>query len=168
MKIILNNRKSGLGFVAVFDLDGTLSDDSWRSPIALQARLAIDPGIRDQLWKKYHSQCGYDKPHMSVKGLFHFYKSKGLEVWVVTARPESLKTETIEWLQHNIGFLPNLLAMRPEGNKDKARDLKRNFLVDRIDKDCVGYIAIIDNSPEVIEECQKLGDAFLFKPQDSL
>lgn len=102
--------------IAVFDLDGTLSNDKWR-------RHRIKKG-----WDEYHLMLSADNPmnaHLTEKHI-----DAGDRIVIVTARPEKYRSATTEWLnKHLLGQAGQYqLLMRPEGNQMSSPELKIQLL----------------------------------------
>lgn len=75
-KEILDAKKEiNLPPVVVFDIDGTLMDESHRSHLR-----------ENKQWEEYFSACDLDKPIEHIIDLANEYKSKGYEVWVMSGR----------------------------------------------------------------------------------
>lgn len=136
--------------IAVFDLDGTLSDDRWRRHLI--DRSAADP------WVKYHEMAGCDKL-MNANLLEQHIKSAD-RIVILTARPEKYRTMTLGWLHDMIDerFGPtNLtLIMRPDRDKQSSPALKIKQLYAQ------GFAApdigvAYDDREDVIEELAKWG-----------
>ena len=53
----------------IFDLDGTVCDDSHRQPLLTENK----GNITDKIWHEYHSACVYDKPVEVVCACLHFF-----------------------------------------------------------------------------------------------
>jgi hydroxymethylpyrimidine pyrophosphatase-like HAD family hydrolase len=76
----------------VTDLDGTLFDSSKRHHLAL---------ARD--WDAFHSRISEDTVHEDVRQFIMAVDRAGLNVIAVTGRPETYRSETVDWLvKHRI------------------------------------------------------------------
>lgn len=80
--------------VVIFDIDGTLMDESHRSE------------HRDKKdWETYFSLCDLDTPFEPIIELTKQYKAKGYEVWLMTGRAEMCKEKTIQSMnQHGVVY----------------------------------------------------------------
>ena len=104
----------------IFDLDGTLSDDTHRRHHVLQ---------QPKDFGAYHAALGDDKPRSGMASLVRTLAMVGHRIEVWTARPEIYRGVTEKWLERNI--MPNLkLFMRPEGDSRSANQLKGSWLED--------------------------------------
>ena len=115
--------------LAVFDLDGTLSDDGHRQHFLHQSP-------RD--WDGYFGACDADKPIEPVVsvmrglwGLGHIHVSHpqqwDIEIW--TGRPEAYREQTVAWLKR-YGLRWDRLRMRADGDLRPAWTCKSEWLVD--------------------------------------
>ena len=125
----------------VFDLDGTLADDSHRLHLIAQERPE---------WDMYMNLCDLDTPISHTALVLRSMYSTGHEIEVWTGRPEGengkFREKTMDWFEKNRGaFLhrfvvrtsptfrtagapPIVVRMRPHGNYTKNADLKRGWL----------------------------------------
>lgn len=86
----------------VFDLDGTLADNSARSHLARLAAKA-DDADKEEAWNVFHDGIPHDPPIEAVRQTARrlYYSGAVVEIW--TARPERYRRQTVEWLdKHNI------------------------------------------------------------------
>lgn len=80
--------------VVIFDIDGTLMDESHRKHL----RESGD-------WDTYFSKCDLDVPIQKMVDLTKEYKSKGYEIWLMSGRSETCKDKTIQSLnEHGVCF----------------------------------------------------------------
>lgn len=102
--------------IAIFDLDGCLSND-------LHRRVYLpDPGLiaEPQDYDKYNGMCSHDKPCNQIEWT---KAMAGFDIVVVTARPERYREETTTWISKNLGGR-FLLLMRPDGDLRSSPVLK--------------------------------------------
>lgn len=100
--------------VAVFDIDGTLLDESHRAHL----REGKNPD-----WVTYFKACVNDTPIQKIVDLTKEYKAMGYEVWLMTGRSEIVKNETLKSLK-DAGVEYDHLKMRGENNQMKDFALK--------------------------------------------
>ena len=103
---------------AIFDLDGTLSDNRHREHL-------IEG--EDKQWREYRSKCAQDAPvHKTVSKLNEL--SMTYEIIILTCRSDEVKEKTIEWLDNNeVNY--DRLIMLPEGRWNvKDSDFKKDEL----------------------------------------
>ena len=109
----------------VFDLDGTLADDSHRTHFLQQ-----DP--KD--WDSYFAACEEDTPiepmvrlYKIFVGSFQVYPRK-VQIW--TGRTDRYYFQTMRWLHDvaKLGVSYNSLLMRPEGDHRSANVLKGEWV----------------------------------------
>lgn len=94
----------------VIDLDGCISDHAWR-----WERVDHNEPDKEKRYLDYNQQCGADKP-MNMALIEQLLKPANTYPLIVTARPESIRRETIAWLykhfpknipEHNLLMRPN-------------------------------------------------------------
>jgi|ERR1700722_9828188 len=96
----------------VFDLDGTLADNTARQHLARIAAKADDKD-KEAVWNVFHDGIPFDPPILPVLRTLRALYANGhlIEIW--TARPERYRTQTMEWLhKHDVPFL--VLKMRKD------------------------------------------------------
>lgn len=104
----------------VFDLDGTLADNSDRNHF-------LDCEPKD--WHGWHMACVSDKPYREVGMVFQALAKAGhkLEIW--TGRSDIVETETRAWLRDHFGIAEHItLRMRQEGNFTEDTKLKMRWV----------------------------------------
>lgn len=110
--------------IAVFDLDGTLCDNSQREHLAHAAAGAS--GLHAQkIWDEFHEGIERDAAIKPVLEIMHSLARCGNVVEVWTARPEKYREATQRWLNKHFLQIPDrLLLMRPEEDWRPAPILK--------------------------------------------
>lgn len=83
--------------VVIFDLDGTLLDESHRAYLREENKL-----------DEYFDKCDLDTPIKSIIELNHQYKKDGYEIWILTGRSESCKEKTLKSLSDNNIYYDNI------------------------------------------------------------
>ena len=102
----------------VFDLDGTIADDSHRNYLLLQ---------RPKKWDEYYNLCHLDKPVWPIIKLARALHRNGNRIEIWTGRREDQRQKTTEWLANC--FMPyQKLRMRPVNNYEDASELKGRWL----------------------------------------
>ena len=104
----------------VFDLDGSLADDSEFHPL-----LTVEP----KQWDAYFRACPEYKPIPQSIAVIRamFYAGHHVEIW--TGRDDIVIQETIEWLRvHCVPY--HRLRMRPHGDHRTDRELKGQWLAE--------------------------------------
>ena len=103
--------------VVIFDLDGVISDASHRQHF-------LKSDVKD--WKGFFSACSEDPPIPSGVRLINIiYDFHG--VIILTARPMTVQSETIDWLEHH-GISWNALIMRSEQENLGSAEMKLKAL----------------------------------------
>ena len=101
----------------IFDLDGTLADDSHRWHHVQ----------RSGDWDSYYAQCPFDKPIQHVVEIAKALHAAKFEIIIVTGRSESIRAETEQWLlQHGVLFRE--LIMRKRTDRRRNSELKLEAL----------------------------------------
>ena len=103
----------------VFDLDGTLADDSARQHF-------IEGEERD--WDSYFAACGSDTPIWPTVGLFQMFVALAHRVEIWTGRSEKVRAETEEWLRYHVVDHTIAVKMRPECDYRPDTELKGQWL----------------------------------------
>ena len=111
----------------IFDLDNCLSDDGWR--IDLIDWSQTDP---DKRYAAYHDNCHHDQP--ANLNLFNaqLIVNKVRPVFF-TARPESVRAKTVEWIERELQVKTPWLYMRGKDDHRPSVDVKRDMLRGFID-----------------------------------
>lgn len=113
---------------AIIDLDGTVSDCTWRMIYATDARMEPDPDKRAKLWRGFHSRCGEDDAIEPVAEIVRAWAKAGNGVLYVTGRGAEWGKETLAWLrQHNLPAKPEHLFMRGDGDWRSAVEYKKDI-----------------------------------------
>ena len=108
---------------AIFDLDGTLADDTHRQHF-------LEQNPKD--WDAYFAACGDDAPIVPVINLFNalLVAKHDVEIW--TGRPDACKELTNRWLGlHGVGKSNNyeyLVRMRTDGDHRPDTVVKGEWL----------------------------------------
>ena len=102
----------------VFDLDGTLADDTHRHHY-----LAGEP--RD--WEAYFQQAGWDRPTAMVAVAQGLFKTRDCRVEIWTGRSGKYRENTVSWLaRHGVPY--SKLRMRTEGDYRPDTEVKGEWL----------------------------------------
>ena len=110
----VNIHPPGTRFAAVFDVDGTLADNSHRRHYVERPK-----GTKD--WKSFNATMNRDVPNKPIVTLLHAAKAVGLTTILATGRGEEYRDVTEAWMErHFIKY--DLLMMRPA--KDHRPDVE--------------------------------------------
>ena len=102
----------------VFDMDGVLSDHSWRKHLLEVTEDDVKPD-----WTRYHLEAKHDMPNPNIAELYVALHKLGYRMIILTARPAHFREPTITWLlQHN--FPCEKLIMRPDDDFSSSAKLK--------------------------------------------
>lgn len=101
---------------AIFDIDGTLFDDSHRKHLA-----------EAHQWPEYFAAGADDVPNFNVINELQSQQAAGHEIVLMTGCPEQHRAMTVLKLE-KAGIRFEVLLMRPENNYAKNHDLKAGWL----------------------------------------
>ena len=102
----------------VFDLEGTLTNDSHREHLRLAGE-----------YDAYHSLMHLDKPNEDMKNVFKL-QSKSKKIIILTGKERKHLRSASKWLINN-GFIGNYqLFMRPDGDKRSSPKFKLDVLME--------------------------------------
>jgi len=125
----------------IFDIDGTLSDDTWRNHFIKKEKPE---------WDEYFSRCDTD-PTIDIAcdvcwGLMQIH-----HIIFLTGRPEKYRTKTKNWIDSNSSFNNNYtLLMRPNGNTERSVEFKRKAYLEKI-KDKYDIKAVFENKKSIAD-----------------
>ena len=103
---------------ALWDLDNCLANDAWRIPF-IDWREGLTP---DQRYAEYHRCCGRDQPgNVSAFNAVRLFA----EPVFFTARPESVRATTVDWIERHLAVARPLVLMRRDGEHTPSAELKR-------------------------------------------
>lgn len=138
----------------VFDLDGTLSDDSWRSHL-VEATIDAEGNPLRRDWDKYHSESKHDMPIDAMVATYKAYMEHGFGIIILTGRPNKFRQQTIEWLrEHRIYY--HMLLMRPDNDYTPSGKLKVRMLRD-FGLTPKRVMLVFDNDERVVNELYDMG-----------
>lgn len=117
---------------AIFDLDGTVSNCSWRSGFAERAEGFAERGLTDAAaiaWRDFHNYSVHDTLHEDVASIIRAWAAAGHGLLYVTGRPEAARSRTEQWLTAwELPFTSTHLFMRPDDSTEHTPAYKRAVL----------------------------------------
>lgn len=127
--------------IAIFDVDGTLSDNSHRQHFLRQM---------PKDWDEFYAQMPLDSPNEPLVLLFKALRAAGMfELVVVSARPERFRKETDIWLQrHELRY--SRLFMRKDGDFRADHVVKRE-MIHLISPDISRIAFVVDDRRQTVE-----------------
>lgn len=139
--------------IAIFDLDGCVSDDRWR-------RHLLPKNSGNVGWDEYHSYCWEDAPVNVELVVDHLDRSDSIVF--VTARPEQWRWITERWITERLmnearRRFAYILFMRPNGDARRSPRLKVE-LVDEYGIEWENVVAY-DDREDVLAEYRARGAA---------
>lgn len=136
--------------IVICDLDGTLCD--------IHHRLHHVKGERKD-WKAFFAGIPDDLLRQDVAGTLEGYAAEGHEIFLVSARPDTYRKQTANWLAENlpekVTASVKALFMRPGGDSRPDTETKAE-MYDRYFKD-MPIEAVIDDRPSVIRMWREKG-----------
>ena len=124
--------------VIIFDLDGVISDAAHRQHFLKST---------EKDWDGFFSACTEDPPIISGVKLIKIL-NKSHKTIILTARPKSVQSETVHWLErHSVVW--DALIMRSDDDHQQSSEMKRTALNQIRD---AGYnpILVFDDDPKNI------------------
>ncbi len=132
----------------VSDMDGTLADISHRQ------YLVRKDGRSFPNWDKFFELCPLDTPRQDVIDKVMTLKNSGLDLIIVSARPEKCRKDTEKWLKE-AGVTWDRLIFRQNGDTRDDRIVKQEILDRLLEKDKV--VKIFDDRPKVVRMWRENG-----------
>jgi phosphoglycolate phosphatase-like HAD superfamily hydrolase len=106
--------------IVLFDLDGTIADNSHRLHYFDRSTMN---------WDEYEEQCIYDPPFESTITMMKALKFVNKQVWIWTGRSDHVIKETQTWL-HRMNVPYDQLIMRPTLDSTPNAMLKLRWLLE--------------------------------------
>lgn len=100
----------------IFDLEGTLTDNSHRMHLALNKQ-----------WPEYSEQLRNDPPRIEIVTIYRSLQALGFHCVISTGLSRKYVALAHSWLKR-FGITPDQLLMRPEENYQASPDVKRHHL----------------------------------------
>ena len=138
--------------LAIFDLDGCLSDDRWRRCLIAHSR-------GDRAWDAYHAGIYNDDPNPEALELLREAIDGRMAIAIVTARPQTYDETTAEWLRQHAGLPPSdyVLWSRREGDTRTSPDFKRDAMTSLISSPTQQVGLAVDDRADVLEAYKAAG-----------
>lgn len=137
--------------IVIFDLDGTLADNTHRQHVLLTRTSLVDPKTAN--WKAFYKACPNDKPIEEAIEICNVLYSRGYKVVIITGRGEVAFKETIDWLKkYDVNY--HELHMRGKLDYRTSDEYKESVL----EKFPIDYIKMVfDDSEKDIEMYKEHG-----------
>jgi FMN phosphatase YigB (HAD superfamily) len=136
----------------VFDLDGTLADNTARQHLARDAAKADDKD-KEAAWNVFHDGIPFDPPIDAVVKVARAMYADGHRVEIWTARPERYRQQTLAWLcGHSIPF-DTLKMRRDDEGRVPAVTIKTRWYEEADEKPGL----IFEDHPGVVKAFRELG-----------
>ncbi len=131
---------------ALFDIDGTLADNSHR-----QSHLEAMP--KD--WDAFHAKMLRDTPRENVVELARHLAEGQCMIVCLTGRPERYRKETAQWLSlHDVPHVA--LYMRPDGDHRPAEEFKAAIYEEKI-RHAFDVRLVLEDDDQVVDMWRELG-----------
>ena len=147
--------------IYIFDLDGTLALIDHR-------RHYVEGGRKD--WDAFHAACVDDVPNTPAIGVLNALRKAGAECWIWSGRDDSVRVQTVEWLQRNGCFgsprsvlwawpfmAVDRFRMRPHGDHQPDVKLKRGWLHAMDPADRARLQAVFDDRARLVKMWREEG-----------
>jgi hypothetical protein len=147
-----DNRK-----VAIFDLDGCISDDRWRQHLLPKAQEGSTPG--QDAYDSYHDVCDRDPVLAPGAAVLRQHIADGHIIFFATGRPFSVAEKSAAWIKSNFGIsIENdfSILMRTQGDIRPAHMVKADF-ADFIIKNGRPVVAAYDDRQDVVDVYRSKG-----------
>ncbi len=128
-------------FVAVFDIDGTLADNTHR-------RHFVERVVGKKDWKSFNNSMAKDTPNKAIVSILHAAKDIGLTTVLATGRGEEYREVTEKWLADNF-ISYDLLFMRPAKDYRPDTEIKKEMLADMRRKGLEPHYVVDDRNSVV-------------------
>ncbi len=141
--------------LALFDLDGTLSNDDHRQHLYQQQQWAdyfsYDAQMADPVWPE-------------GRALYEEMILDGWDIGYLTARRERNRQASVDWLTLHEFVNPDSVILRPEADANiRPPKFKAIVVEDFIKHSLYDAVVLIDNDPLVVERIRAdLGEEFVF------
>lgn len=132
--------------IAVFDLDGTLTDATHR--------LHHITG-EEKNWDAFFGECDKDEPIEEVIALMHSLNAAGHDIAIVSGRSEKVRDKTELWLKENDINCHFLLQMRKKGDFRQDHEIKREWLHNFPHRDDILFV--FEDRQQVVDMWRKEG-----------
>jgi hypothetical protein len=130
--------------LVLFDMDGTLSDDTQRQHLYLEKRYTE--------YFSYDAQMS-DAPYPEGRALFDAMQVDGWVAGVLTARLERNSLATFHWLQRESYVLGGPVILRPESQHTvRPPVFKSSVLRGLIESGEYEHVILVDNDPLVVAQ----------------
>lgn len=113
--------------IAIFDMDGCVSDDQWRRGRVRQHQHGEG---KPEDYTEYHEACDQDPPMKAGASVLHAHIRQGDFIVFATARPFAVAKKSAEWVVKHFGIQPTqdfLIMMRKDGDGRSAVEVKREM-----------------------------------------
>lgn len=137
--------------VAVFDIDGCISNDEWR-----RSRIPASAAHPLQ-FEYYHAACSDDPPLINGARLLNDHIARGDFIIFATARPFKVAEQTATWVRNHFAIEPETdftILMRKDDDARSAVEVKQefaNFLKGYAQQTNKKIIAAYDDRQDVID-----------------
>lgn len=133
--------------VYVFDIDGTIADNSHRTHHLLK---------QPKDWDAYHAEVMGDNVHHHIANLAWDLHLAGKPLVFCTGRHDGQRQQTIDWFCKTGLPMPHRLYMRKEGDHRPDHIVKRELL-DQIKADGFEPIMVFDDRNSVVKMWREAG-----------
>lgn len=152
--------------IYVFDIDGTLADNSHREHLVPSGENRRDTAA----WEAFNKACSGDTPRQCLLNLARTLREAGKDVRFLTGRGQSSRPETLDWLGAGLGTSHTLipLVMRSTGDYSYAWEFKGGILHRWLNENPGKTIIAFEDDPKIIEKLKYMEPRVTFLQCESL
>lgn len=152
--------------IYVFDIDGTLADNSHREHLVPSGENRRDTAA----WAAFNAACVGDTPRQCLMSLAKTLIAAGKDVRFLTGRGQSANVETLTWLSAGLDMSRTLipLRMRPMNDYSYAWEFKGGVLSTWLKENPGKTIIAFEDDPKIIANLKYLEPRVTFLQCKSL
>lgn len=137
----------------IFDVDGTLALCEHRQHL-------LHDKEDKACWDKFFLACEDDIPNEPILTILsHLYPRADVLIW--TGRSDLVRDKTLNWLSRHTEIpleeLEKILTMAKDGDRIKAVDLKRSWLMNLSEQDRFRLVAVFEDCNDVVAMWREMG-----------
>lgn len=131
--------------IAIFDIDGCISDDEWRLPMIKKEG--------DDRYRDYHAAAEQDRPLPQGANRLKHHIHVGHKIVFITARPDYMRIATGDWLRKHFPLINTPIMLMRDDDEEGigAVVIKCQRLVELRNTHKGEIVAAYDDRPDIIE-----------------
>jgi FMN phosphatase YigB (HAD superfamily) len=137
--------------LVIFDIDGTLADARHRLHYILY-NASVTPSKKDfkPNWAKFYTQAFLDEPIMDTVAVLHNLQMF-CDIKFFTGRRESIRNDTVKWLDTHLALVTIDLSMRVDGDHRPDYVIKQEMYEALSDHDRARLICVFEDRNQVVD-----------------